>query len=127
MALEVIAAIVRKLFAGEAEFTYNAEQVHPSERFLTIPGKAGLRWIIPVEPKWGWPVLRQWSPYDISSRLKWKGLMTAYRTGSLARVPGVQRSGVAGAKGFSWERACCPVIVSFRWSNRIQQLVLNWR
>jgi hypothetical protein len=43
----------------------------------------------------GMPVLQQWQPYSLKSRLRWKALLAAYSCGVLGHVPGVQSVGVS--------------------------------
>ena len=86
----VIAAVAENLFPESVDVTAHAYEVPPVERYWLIPGNEGLRWIIPVDAACGWPVLKQWTPYNRASRLKWTGLMAAYRTGCLGGVPRVQ-------------------------------------
>lgn len=101
MDAELIAEIITKVFPAGSELLWKADKVEQKDRFWIIPGKEGPRWIVPQNSRHGYPVLSQWRPYDLSSRLKWAALMAAYRTGQLGLVPGVGGIGVAPAK--SWE------------------------
>ena len=100
---DLIAKIIDKVFPPGSSPAWNADDVPPQERFWVIPGKSGPRWIIPRNPLLGWPALRQWRPYDLSSRLKWAAITTAYRTGQLGMMPDVALMGVAGSSHASWE------------------------
>ena len=100
---EIISKIASRLFPARTELTWNIKDVPPEERFWVISGKVGPRWIIPQNPQYGWPVLRQWRPYDFSSRLKWVAITAAYRTGRVGMLPGVAGVGVAGLSDSTWE------------------------
>ncbi|MBW1975516.1 MAG: aminoglycoside phosphotransferase family protein [Deltaproteobacteria bacterium] len=99
---ELIADIISKVFPARSPLVWEADEVPPEDRFWIIPGKEGPRWIVPQNPRYGWPVLRQWRPYDLTSRVKWAALMAAYRTGQLGMVPGVVAVGVSGASDRNW-------------------------
>ncbi len=103
MESDLIAKIIDKVFPTGSLPAWNADDVPPQERFWVIPGKRGPRWIIPRTPLVGWPALRQWRPYDLSSRLKWAAITTAYRARQLGLMPGVAPIGVAGSSDLSWE------------------------
>lgn len=103
MDVELIAEIITKVFPAGSELLWKADEVEQKDRFWIIPGKEGPRWIVPRNPRHGWPVLKHWRPYDLSSRLKWEVLMAACRTGQLGLVPGVVGVGVLGAPDKSWD------------------------
>jgi len=115
---DLTAKIISNVFPLGSSLTWNVTEVPPENRFWIIPGKQGPRWIIPQNPKHGWPVLKYWRPYDLSSRLKWMGLIAAYRTGQLGLVPGVLAIGISGLSdktnwnhlGWTGKRAPVPVI-----------------
>jgi len=114
---ELIAKIITKVFPAGSELLWKADEVEQKDRFWIIPGKEGPRWIVPHNPRHSCSVLRQWRPYDLSSRLKWAALMAAYRTGQLGLMPGLVGIGVLGAPDRSWshlgwtnERSPVPVI-----------------
>lgn len=72
------------------------------ECFFVIPGKHGPRWIVPEKASYGLVFLEQWRPYDLSSRLKWRIVLIAYRLGLLSRLPGINTVSIDGA-GQSWD------------------------
>ncbi|MFQ5958175.1 MAG: phosphotransferase [Alphaproteobacteria bacterium] len=108
----VVDVAVGRLFPGACEVASRAHEVAPEARFWVIPGRRGPRWIVPQNPRHGWPALGQWRPYHPLSRQKWALLTTAYRAGSLGRVPGVEAVGVAGEAEWSrlgWNGGAAPV------------------
>jgi len=100
---DLIAEIVAKTFPRGAELTWSAGDVHADDRFFVIPDNLGPRWIIPCDPSRGWPFLKQWRPYKVSSRLKWRMLMVAYARGQLGRLPQVIPLGISGYKDQAWD------------------------
>lgn len=116
---DLIAKIISEVFPPRSHLAWNANEVAPEDRFWIIPGKEGPRWIVPQNPRHGWQVLRCWRPYDLSSRLKWMGLMAAYRTGQLGAVPRIVAIGVAGAsekdcwRHLGWKSSIWPVPVIY--------------
>jgi len=95
--------LVQQLFPSSIEIVSDHHQVSPAERFLTISGKSGLRWIVPENPLKGYHVLDQWKPYGFGSGLKWQGLLSAYRHGFLSRIPGIKRVAIAGSHQQNWQ------------------------
>lgn len=102
MDVELITDVITKVFPAGLELLWKADKVGQKDRFWIIPGKEGPRWIVPQNTRCGWTVLKQWRPYDLSSRLKWAALMAAYRTGQLGLVPDVVGVGVLGVRDRSW-------------------------
>lgn len=90
--------IVLRLYGPAAVLSEEGRCVSPTQRFLTISGNHGPRWIVPERPFFGWPVLRQWQPYSVSSLCKWTVFTLAYRCGQLGRVPGVRRISIVGGE-----------------------------
>ena len=88
--------IFSQLYGDNIVVTEQCHNVPSSHRFLIIPGKHGLRWIVPAEPALGWPVLQQWRPYDVRSILKWNLLGVAYRWGRLGSLPAIYKVGIEG-------------------------------
>jgi thiamine kinase-like enzyme len=112
---DLITAIIARVFPSGSELFWQADTIEHKNRFWIIPGREGPRWIIPHDAICGWPVLNQWRPYGLSSRLKWAALMAAYRSGQLGLVPGVVGIGVAWNKNWDhlgWidEKSPVPVI-----------------
>ncbi len=58
-------------------------------KFLVLSGQYGPRWIIPSQPRFGLPVLKQWHPYNFTSRIKWACLLFLYSKGLLRMIPGI--------------------------------------
>ncbi len=108
----VVGAAIGRLFPGACAVASRPLEVAPERRFWVIPGRRGPRWIVPQNPRHGWPVLKQWRPYDPLSRQKWALLTAAYRTGNLGHVPGIEAVGVAGEAEWSrlgWNGGAPPV------------------
>ncbi len=108
----VVDVAIRRLFPGACTVAGRAYEVAPEGRFWVIPGRRGPRWIVPQNPRHGWPALKDWRPYHPSSRRKWALLTAAYRTGNLGHVPGIEALGVAGDTEWSrlgWNGAAAPV------------------
>ncbi len=82
-------SILQKVLAELEVIDYQNNPTHHGGSYLVIPGNAGTRWIIPMQPKFGMPVLNQWQPYGLSSRLKWKLLRLLYRLHLARFIPGV--------------------------------------
>jgi len=47
-------------------------------------------------------VLANWSPYRVSSRVKWAAIRTAHRAGHLAALPGVTAAKISGIEDIDW-------------------------
>lgn len=99
---KLIAGIISKVFPLGSLPLWDVDDVPPEDRFWIIPGKEGPRWIVPQNPRHGWPILKQWRPYELLSRIKWTALLAAYRIGQLGVVPGVVAVGVLGASDREW-------------------------
>ena len=93
---DAIKEIIKCLYPEGVDLA-NASDVPHQERFFVISGKNGPRWIVPRDSMLGWPVLNQWRPYNISSRIQWAMIIAAYRSGLLFLVPGVIELGLDGA------------------------------
>ena len=100
---QIISTIIRNIFTAKSTIVENAVEVQLSNRFWIIYSQKGLRWIIPQNPNYGLPILTQWQPYDLSSRVKWQVLMTAYRLGQLGKLPGAIPIGISDAATTSWQ------------------------
>jgi hypothetical protein len=100
--------IITKVFPSGSESCWNTKEVEERDRLWIIHNKEGPRWIVPQNPKYGWPVLSQWHPYDMTSRLKWTVLMAAYRTGKLGLLPGVVGVGVIRCPDGRWDHLGWP-------------------
>jgi hypothetical protein len=100
---ELIEKAVEKIFPIGSKFSQNPLEVPLEDRFWLIPGKNEPRWLIPQEKKYGLPVFQQWRPYALSSRTKWKILYTAYCTGQMGLIPGVQAIGISWNNKNQWQ------------------------
>lgn len=58
----------------------------------TIPQNGEPRWIALGDVKRALPVLRSWSPWNLTSRIKWNAVLAAASSGILAHLPGVMKS-----------------------------------
>ena len=70
------------------------QRKHTSEGnyFFIIPGQFGPRWLLPSKPPAGaLDVLKQWTPYNFTSKLKWHALLLLYRFGHLGLVPKIKQ------------------------------------
>lgn len=118
MANKVIKDIVNKSFPDGAQVVDVVSDVAPEERFWLIPGKAGPRWLIPQNIGYGIHVFKQWKPFDLLSRVKWKLLYGAYRAGLFWLIPGVTGVGITGCTSEQWEYLgwkddVCPVPIIY--------------
>jgi len=96
--------VVKKVFPKGAELCMDGKVGLPGSRFWMIPGKDGEpRWILPDEPKYAFPVLNQWRPYDFFSCIKWKFLRAAYRGKGLALIPGVVPLRITVPEKSNWD------------------------
>jgi hypothetical protein len=98
---ELVKQIVSSVFPGSVVME-GLPAGERGESFFVIPGKHGPRWIVPGNASYGRVFLEQWQPYDLSSRLKWRIVLIAYRLGLLSRLPGINTIFVAGAEQ-SWD------------------------
>jgi hypothetical protein len=95
---------VNRLIVSGMKAVKDINLAEPASRFWVIPGKGGEpRWLIPNRAKLGLPALRQWAPYDLSSKLKWQLILGAYVVGQVHRLPGVVAAGLAPVEYTSWE------------------------
>lgn len=100
---DLVTQVCRQVFPSGGEITWNPDDVAPEYRYWVISGNRGPRWIIPNNPKYGWPFLTQWTPYNVGSRTGWKLLMAAYRTGLLALLPHAKAIGFTVGTGEAWD------------------------
>ena len=70
--------------------------------FVAVPGKGTPRWLLPSEPYTIDRTLAGWSPYRISSRLKWAAVRAAHRAGCLSVLPGASHVNIPGAAEIDW-------------------------
>lgn len=104
---QLISGIIRNIFSAKSTIAENPVEVQPSNRFWIISSPKGPRWIIPQNYNYGLPILTRWQPYNLSARVKWQLLMTAYRVGQLGKLPGVSPIGISEEATTSWEHFGC--------------------
>ncbi len=56
-------------------------------KFLAIPAAGEPRWLLPDRCRKVDSVLSSWSPYRLSSRLKWQTIRVAARVGAASSLP----------------------------------------
>ncbi len=59
--------------------------------FFVINGQHGPRWIVPCRPQLGLPVLKQWHPYNFTSRINWGCFLFLYSKRLLGRIPSIRK------------------------------------
>jgi hypothetical protein len=99
---KTIQEIIDKIFPKGMQVVDDVKDVAPQERFWVIPGKHGPRWLIPQDSNYGCHIFKQWKPYNLLSRIKWKFLYVAYRTGLLGIIPGVTGVCISGCTSQQW-------------------------
>ncbi len=72
----------------------------PAALFV-VSGAAGPRWSFPAGRSMN-PVLANWAPYRLSSRLFWHGLLAAQSVGMAHLLPHVQRVHLDNMMGIDW-------------------------
>lgn len=116
METELIEEAIIKLFPPGSVRVQEPSEVRPEGRYWIIPGNEGPKWIVPQNSHYGYSVLSQWHPYNISSRIKWIALLRAYRSGLLGRLPGVTPLNIHTTEPADWshlgrrETSLLPVI-----------------
>lgn len=100
---KLISLIIRNIFPAQSRIVENGVEVQPEKQFWIISSRKGIRWIIPQNPNYGLPILTKWQPYNLSSRIKWQIMMTAYRLGELDKLPGIIPIGISETATSSWE------------------------
>ncbi len=98
MQSDLIEFIIQSLCTPGTTYTRKTTDVPIDHRFWIIAADEIPRWIIPQDPRRGLPVLSQWRPYGLLSRLKWQALLRLYRTGRLGDLPGVTGIGISGTR-----------------------------
>jgi hypothetical protein len=67
-----------------------------------VSGASGPRWLLPARPNAATlAAAGTWRPYDRAARLKWHGLVTAWRLGTAASLPNVAKVSIVGADALS--------------------------
>ncbi len=84
-------SILKKVLTALESISDQYSAFQHSGCYFVIPGNGLPRWIIPVQPMFGGPILAQWQPYGVLSRLKWKVLRLLYRLQVIKFIPGVYR------------------------------------
>jgi len=85
----------------------------PPSEFFAVPADQP-RWLIPAHGGNLHPILAAWSPYRVSSRLKWSAIRAANRMGTLQALPYVKTIQLGDANevdwlAVGWTRASPPV------------------
>ena len=70
--------------------------------FLAVPGRDAPRWLLQNHAGDLGPALANWSPYRLSSRVKWNVIRAANRLGVLRRLPSVDVVEVRPSKAIDW-------------------------
>ena len=97
--IEIADSILQKLFS-KLEFENYCLSDNPKDcEFIVIPGNGAPRWLVPSSAKYGLKVLSDWSPYGISSQIKWFLIMLLYRFNILDNVPGIEKIILGGYPG----------------------------
>jgi hypothetical protein len=73
----------------------------PLPKFFAVPGNAP-RWLIPAVGGNFHPTLADWSPYRLSSQLKWSAIRAASRVGVLQALPNVTTLQLGNANEIDW-------------------------
>ena len=84
-----------------------ADLPHTSDRgrplkFLAVPGREATRWLIPENGRGLDAVLAQWSPYRLSSRIKWHAIRAANRLTMLRCLPSATPIELQNADRIDW-------------------------
>ena len=103
----MIAQTVRKAFPPGTDLTWDADEVRPEKRFFVIPDHSGPRWIVPHDWTVAKSFLGSWRPYNISSRIKWRALLIAYRQGQLGRFAKIKSLGIDTGNNADWRHLGC--------------------
>ena len=74
----------------------------------SFPGETGPRWLVPPGANLN-RVLENWSPYKLSSRLKWHVIRSARGLGVSALLPGVERLSLDNLCGVNWRELGWPL------------------
>ena len=81
-----------------------AAAVPAARRFAIIRAHYGPRWILPLQWECAEPVVRQWTPFDLLSRVIWSATTLAHRHGRLGLSPGTVTFGVTGGDWADWSK-----------------------
>ncbi|HBE19599.1 MAG TPA: hypothetical protein DEG17_10100 [Cyanobacteria bacterium UBA11149] len=100
---KLISLIIRNIFPAQSTIVENGVEVQPEKQFWIISSQKYLRWIVPRNPNYGLLILTKWQPYNLSSRIKWQILMTAYRLGKLDKLPGIIPIVISDTAPNNWE------------------------
>lgn len=91
MISEKINLIFSKLYNGIIKIENCTKETKAGNNFYIIPGKFGPKWIVPENDSIALNLLTQWQPYELSSRLKWKVIINAYKFKQLEKIPGIKK------------------------------------
>lgn len=73
-----------------------------AQQFLVVPGQRTPRWLLPERHPKIDSVLANWTPYRLSSRMKWAAIRSAHRAGCLSALPGVASVNISGVEDIDW-------------------------
>ncbi len=76
----------------------------PAEKFLVLPAEGEPRWLLPQSCRNVDSVLSSWSPYRISSRVKWQAIRAAHRIGVSRWLPNSRTAEITSAARIDWRR-----------------------
>ena len=85
--------------------------------YTVITGNSGPRWILPNNPRMNRSVLREWSPYDLASRLRWTAIRTVADCNILRFLPGTKQivlaadCGLRLLKHLGWDAEVLPPVI----------------
>jgi len=72
------------------------------QAFFAVPAQGTPRWLLPAGHREIAPFLESWSPYRLTSRLKWAAVRTAHLAGCLSALPGACQVSISGIEDIDW-------------------------
>ena len=86
--------------------------------YLAVSGASGPRWLLPARASdTALLAARSWRPHGPAASLKWRALLAAWRHGTAALLPGVERIWIAG--GPSDPAPCVHLGTADRWQKAV--------
>ncbi len=74
----------------------------PQEKFFAITSDGEARWLLPTHQSLEF-LFTHWSPYRLSSRLKWQAIRAAQRVGALPFLPQAEAVDLPHAENIDWQ------------------------